>query len=71
MAEATAVLSIVVGFASITGSFLIKQFYAGSSVGGVSSRKTRPVPRWQGRLTFFIVGTVFILLGLKSLFFGH
>jgi hypothetical protein len=71
MTEGKAFLSIAVGCGAIVWSFFIKQFYAGRILGGPTSTQGRPIPRWRGRLIFLVVGTVFILVGLRFFLFDQ
>jgi len=71
MTEGKAVLSIAVGCGAIAFSIFIKKFYAGRILGGPTGAQGRPIPRWRGRLIFFVVGAVFILVGLKFFLFDQ
>ena len=63
--EVEAILSIVVGCAAIGSSFLVKRFYSGRILGGPTSAKGRPIPRWQGRLICLVARILFLLFGLR------
>jgi hypothetical protein len=57
------VTSIFIGVAMIVGGLTAKQFYGGAS----RFRDTRPVPRWQGRALFLVIGGVFLVFGVSYL----
>jgi hypothetical protein len=65
--QGKAITMIVVGAALIVASFLFKNFYA---TGGIPLpiASDRQVPRWQGRLIFWVVGGMFVLGGMIFFF---
>lgn len=66
MDQNQAIGAIVVGIIVIVASFFIQQFYEarGIPMAVVSDRK---VPKWLGRLVFWVVGGMMILGGIISL----
>jgi len=56
-------LSIVIGIVMIVVGLTAKQFYEG----GLWSVSNRPVPRWQGRALFLVVGGAFLAFGVSHL----
>jgi hypothetical protein len=63
MTVGKSVLSIVVGVVMIVGGLTTRQFYGGTP----STRSTRPIPHWQGRVLFLVVGGAFLVVGVSHL----
>jgi hypothetical protein len=62
-----AISGIVIGTILIAASFLFKNFYEARGI-PMPVASGRKVPTWQGRLIFWIVGGMMILMGLIFLF---
>jgi hypothetical protein len=62
-----AILAIIVGLVGITLGLTINQFYASNMYG----RLGRPIARWQRRLLFAGIGTVFLVVGIAYFFSEH
>ncbi len=67
MSTNKAILAIVVGVIAIVLGLTIKQFYAAKGVYGVTLG--RPIPRWQGRLLFLVIGGLICLVGITYFVF--
>lgn len=56
---------VLMGFVAILGSLFGTKFYYGNGEFGYSNR---PAPVRSSKVLFFVVGSIFILLGLLDLF---
>jgi hypothetical protein len=65
--QGKAITAIVVGTILIIASFFIRNFYAARGI-PLPIVSDRQVPRWQGRLIFWVVGGMLILGGVISFF---
>lgn len=59
----SSLIAVVVGVGCELIAVLNDHFYWGRGYGG------RPAPTWVGRLMFGFVGFVFIVIGMRGLFF--
>lgn len=64
------VFAIIVGSVAIISTFVGDNKFYFASIIGVSISK-KPMPLWLARLIFSILGVLFILVGMKYLFYGQ
>ena len=70
MDQRQAITAIVVGSAIITASFFAKTFYAAKGLRGAPS-SNRTISTWKGRILFWVVGGLMVLVGLNYFFTDH
>lgn len=68
MSESDALLVIIVGCIAEAIAILNKRFYWATPY---SMRGDKKAPRWAGRLLFGIVGTLFLLIGIRYFLVGY
>ena len=70
MNETRAILLITAGTVAIILGLTVKQFFAAKGVFGVTS-SNRQIATWKGRVLFFIVGALLLLIGIKFFVVGQ
>jgi hypothetical protein len=70
MNETKAILLITAGAVAIVLGLTVKQFFAAKGVFGVTS-SNRQIATWKGRVLFFIVGALLLLIGIKFFVVGQ
>jgi hypothetical protein len=70
MDQGQAIIAIVTGSTLITASFFGKTFYAASGLSGAPS-SNRIISTWKGRILFWFVGGIMVLLGLNYFLTDH
>jgi len=70
MNETKAILLITAGTVAIILGLTVKQFFAAKGVFGVTS-SNRQIATWKGRVLFFIVGALLLLIGIKFFVVGQ
>ena len=66
MPQDQAICAIVVGSILIIASFFAKNWFAARGV-PVPVASDRKIPKWEGRLIFWVIGGMMILGGIISL----
>ena len=70
MNDTKAILLIAAGVVAIILGLTVKQFFAAKGVFGVTS-SNRQIATWKGRVLFFIVGALLLLIGIKFFVVGQ
>jgi hypothetical protein len=67
MSNNDAIISVIVGTASVVAGVTIKQFYASDMYGKLG----QPITRRKGQLLFVGIGILFLAFGIAHLFTDH
>ena len=67
MDQGKAMIAIIAGCILIIVSFFVKNFYEANGI-PLPIVSGRRVPTWQGRLVFWVIGGMMILIGLVFFF---